>query len=280
MNASSTAEPALLAALEQAGLDTVEGAFSYAGGEDLSKANLGRRRRTKLCLMGPGGRVYELYLKRYDRQNLLGRLRHWLVYGRRGPARAEFQNVAAARAAGVPTMQEVCYGQEFHPWDAFCPLAATRGYVVVTAVAGASLEKCGREFLARNAARRDRIAELTGKLADLVRSLHQAGLVHRDLYSSHVFLDERNAEIGLYLIDLARMFRPCWRRFRWKVKDLAQLKYSMPPEWARQWWDSFLDGYLGDCGPALREKYSLAIERKQAAIARHARRRNPEARQG
>ena len=82
--------------------------------------------------------------------------------------------------------------------------------------------------------------------AGLVRTLHEAGYVHRDLYSSHVFLDESAGPTAIHLIDMARVFRPRARTLRWWVKDLAQLKYSMPSaRWTERYWVLFIREYLG-----------------------------------
>ena len=63
---------------------------------------------------------------------------------------------------------------------------------------------------------------------DFVRRFHGTGLVHRDLYLCHVFMQAGDGEPMFRLIDLARMFRPQFRVLRWRVKDLAALNYSTP----------------------------------------------------
>ena len=92
--------------------------------------------------------------------------------------------------------------------------------------------------------------------------------MHRDLYTSHVFLDETPAGAELYLIDLARVFAPRWRRFRWRVKDLAQVKYSMPDRWVREHWDDFLAAYLGDTVDSCRRRYDTAVRRRVERMRR------------
>ena len=209
-------DPDLWVAIRRERLDTFEGAFAYAGGEDLDKPGLGARRRTCLHLTDTTGRTHKLYLKRYgpDRQRgrPLSRRPHQSV------AAIEFANIGVARSAGIATMQGLLWAAE----SGIAP-SAGRSYLLVTAVPGEALERCGESFLARHVDD-DKAAELTASLAELVRRLHLAGHVHRDLYASHVFLDESAGDVSLYLIDLARMFAPRWRKFRWRVKDLAQLK--------------------------------------------------------
>lgn len=254
-------------ALRSAGLDTVEGAFAYAGGEDLTKSGLGSRRRTRLTLTDETGLPREVYLKRYTRESPARRICRWLTYGRRrSPAGVEFANIQAARKVGLPTMQAVAFGEEFDR------LGAVRSYLVVTAVPGDALERCGRDFVTRHADSPMVIERLTRSLAEMVRTLHRAGYVHRDLYASHVFLHERGGGFSLYLIDLARMFAPRWRRFRWRVKDLAQLKYSMPAVWVDRHWEAFLVDYL-DGGEDI-GRWITAVDSKAAAMRKRQQRKS------
>lgn len=260
---------ALAPALKREGLDTLEGAFAYTGGEELSKPGLGHRRRTRLALTDETGTEHQLYLKRYDSEPLGERLRRLRTHRRfLTPAAVEAENIRRVLAAGVRTMQTVVWGQDERP------LGGGRSYIIVTAVPGDALERRGQEFIdrCRNTGRTDALDELTGGLADMLRRLHSAGLVHRDLYASHVFLDEAGGKPELYLIDLARVFAPHLRRFRWRVKDLAQLKYSMPSWWVRNYWEDLMSRYLGDSVDAM-DRWSRAVERKISAMRRQAERR-------
>ncbi len=267
MTVAGSENSELVELLAGAGLDTVDGAFAYGGGRDLSKPGLGTRRRTRIELTAPDGATHVLYLKRYGPERFGDRWRRFMTYGPSSPASVEFENIRAAQRCGAATMDAVAFGQEM----GFGRLAARRSYLVVTAVPGDAIERCGEEFLAAHAAD-DGARRLTDELARLVAALHGAGFVHRDLYASHVFLYESPGGVSLYLIDLARMFAPRWRLFRWRVKDLAQLKYSMPESWVQSHWDEFLGTYLDSCG-GRGGRYSRAIDRKAASIRRRAQRR-------
>lgn len=251
--------------LKHHGLDTVEGAFAHEGGEDFDKAGLGHRRRTRLELADDEGVPHVLYLKRYGREGLWTRLGRLLSTGRRaGPARVEFENVRAARSAGVTVMDALACGEQTGS------LGPARGYVVLTEVPGDALERCGGALLARYAEAPQELARFTRALAELVGKLHAAGCVHRDLYASHVFLDASAGPDALSLIDLARMFAPRWRRFRWRVKDLAQLRYSMSRRWVRRQWGGFLEQYLGTRDAAAIGRWDRAVRAKARRIRRRA----------
>ena len=264
----------LLTALRQHRLDTVAGAFSYGAGTDLLKPGLDHRRRTRLELRDMDGNAHVLYLKRYGMERPGALLRRWWEHGRRvSSAGVEFDNINAARAAGVPTMEALACGEEFSL------LGAERSFMLVTEVPGDALERCFEDFLDRNAGSPQAVAAVTGKLGSIVASLHRAGYVHRDLYASHVFMDESPPRPELYLIDLARMFRPRRRTFRWRVKDLAQLKYSMPARWVADHWDGFLNVYFtGAPAGEARAVWEHAIDEKVAWMrARGERKRQAEA---
>ena len=257
---------ALLDAVSRAGLDSVDGAFAYEAGADLVKPGLGHRRRTRIELADGQGQTRVLYLKRYAAAGPGEALGRWWTTGRRrSAARLEFENIRIAREAGVATMREVACGEDR------CPLGAGRSYLIVTAVPGDALERCFDAYLAAHDD--EAVAGLTTKLAGLVRALHRAGHVHRDLYASHVFLDESAGRARLYLIDLARMFRPRLRRRRWFVKDLAQLKYSMPAKWVEGHWRPFLAQYLGDDADATLAQWDELVARKVESMRRRDERR-------
>ena len=263
----------LQAAVRRAGLDSVDGAFAYEGGADLSKPGLGHRRRTRIELVDDRGASHVAYLKRYGPQRIVEALRRWWTHGRRmSPARGEFENIRAAHRAGVPTMQAIACGEDRGP------LGACRSYIIVSAVPGEAMERCFEAYLATNDAAA--AADMTGRLAGIIRRLHQAGHVHRDLYASHVFLDNSTGRGDLYLIDLARMFRPHAIKRRWFVKDLAQLKYSMPAAWVAAHWESLLTAYLGDASDHQRRKWDEQIGRKVESMRRRDERRRRRSEEG
>lgn len=265
---SETTRPAEQQFIRTHGLDTVEGAFAFEGGEDLSKPGLGRRRRTRICFDADGSGACEMYLKRYEARpwwQAMGRMLRGR--GRCGEAVAEAQTIRRLRDAGVPTMRALAWGQEARIFG------GGRNYCLVSAVPGDALERTGDDFLARHGHRSTEMETLTAALVHLVRRLHGAGYVHRDLYASHIFLEEGKDGLTLSLIDLARVFRPRWRRFRWFVKDLAQLKYSMPWMWVAEQWPLFLMGYLDSEKPRMLKRWQRAVDRKVSAMQRQRRRR-------
>ncbi len=258
-----------LAALRDERLDTVDGAFAYGGGDDLHKANLRHRRRTRVDLTDSTGRTRALYMKRYGQERFSDALRRVLTYGWfTSPAGVEFGNVLGARAADVPTMEALISGDD-RTWKGH-----RRSYLIVSEVPGEALERIGQAFIDRHGLESNAVESMTIQLAMLVSHLHRAGYVHRDFYASHVFLDEIESGVKLYLIDLARMFKPRWRAFRWRVKDLGQLKYSMPPAWVATHWNRFLGTYLAGIETRTNvDHWDRAIDRRAGRMHRRAERK-------
>ena len=247
-------------------LDTLDGAFAYAGGTDLDKPGLGHRRRTRVVLTDDDGAEHVAFLKRYAAEPLCRRLGRRLT-GRPGPARAEQRNIEAVRAAGVNTMHALACDEDTGL------LGPRRGFLVASAVPGESLERGGGQTLLRRLDDTPWVERFTSALSQTAAKLHAAGLFHRDFYACHIFLDNADEEPRLYLIDLARVFRPCCRRFRWRVKDLAQLLYSMPPAWTDDWWGAFLNRYAQTQPGVNASRLARAIAAKAEAIRRQVARR-------
>lgn len=245
-------------------LDTVERAFAYSDGTDMTIPGLGHRERWTLTLKDQDGCDHVVFMKRYGREPLKWVLRRWMTNGIGGsPASVEHDNIQACLAAGVAAIDQ---SHADHEMSGLIPL---RSYIVLTKVPGEALEQCLEGFLERHSLDSETVARFTVDLASLVGRFHRAGFVHRDLYTSHVFLTENGDDFSMCLIDLARMFSPRWRRFRWYVKDLAQLKYSMPDAWIEKYWDMFMQHYLQNDPAGLAGKFNAAIDRKVSRIGRH-----------
>jgi tRNA A-37 threonylcarbamoyl transferase component Bud32 len=241
-------------AIRQAKLDTLEGAMAYSGGESLEKPGLGSRQRTRVEVTDSRQRPQTFYLKRYGPSGLWSTFRGWLQTGKwASPAGREAENIRRCRAADVKTMEVLA-------WDQKGP--AGESYIVVTSVPGDALERIGQWLVEE---RPSLLPQMTDRLAEMARRLHEAGLFHRDFYASHVFCAESENDVELHLIDLARLTRPLLRRRRWRVKDLAQIKYSMPETWVTQFWPRFLAGYCGAAGGAadLNARVEAKVSRMQ-----------------
>ncbi len=199
---------------------TLDDLFRLENDARLSKPDLPPwRERLRAALIETSGRKIAVYVKRFRDIPLAQQCRRcWGGHPRHGTAWVEWTWLNELARAGISVPEPIAYGEEMiGPWE-------RRSAVVLGAVAGVSLERWCAEHTHRLP------AVVRDALADLVARFHALGMVHRDLYLSHVFGSALDTEAPrLSLIDLQRAVRLGWRRERWIVKDLAALNYSTPP---------------------------------------------------
>jgi hypothetical protein len=193
--------------------------------ECLAKPGLGRRERWRWEL--PGSEEPDtLYLKRYgeaDWKSIWDRA--WRQSVRHGRAWWECDQARLLAAAQIRAPQAIASAEHMRG------VAECGSVVLLSAAEGDAFDRLwpravrGQAPITRG---RSRHAVTTG-LARFVWRFHATGLCHRDLYLCHIFT---NLDLGasaapqFTLIDLARTFRPRWRRLRWIIKDLSQLDAS------------------------------------------------------
>ncbi|MDD4889194.1 MAG: lipopolysaccharide kinase InaA family protein, partial [Phycisphaerae bacterium] len=242
--------------LAEAGLGDMDAIFRFDRGQSLGKPGLpAHRRRDRVVL---GDRV--LYLKRY-RPSLWRRISRSLAMERYGSEAAdEWHALYRLAYGGIPVPEPVLLGESSRK-------AAARSAVGLAELPDAQslerwLPRVGRTL--SPAQRR----ELLRRLAEFVAHFHSLGTVHRDLYLCHIFIRWSGAVPIFWLIDLARVFRPVrWRRRRWVVKDLSQLRYSLGEMVSEGEWLDFLAHYaVGESTAQLANH----VASKVRSIARHA----------
>jgi len=290
--------------LADAGLDSLEALLSTAGHTSLDKPGLASW-RTRLRLELPTEAVEPTcFLKRYLKVPWPEQLKQRLA-GYRDTAATEWRWLKAFAERGLPGPRPVAYGVRRCGW-------LEHASVLVTAkVPGESLERWApREADGRLRSRRLKNQLLQGS-AHVIAKLHGAGLIHRDLYLAHLFIDlpteppevapgaspevapgaaagEVAGEVAaaaelplqLTLIDLQRVIQPRFRWQRWVVKDLSALHYSTPPEVASRadrlrWLKTYLGPQASRQASSRRRMRVLIakIERKTARVRRHDARR-------
>jgi len=168
---------------------------------------------------GPHRTVYrvalsglQFYLKHYR----LPTLRAWLrQLVRPAKARMEYERALAVAARGVPTVTPLGLGEDCSrrgPGESFLITRSLEDTQPLDAFVLATLPGF-------DTARRSRIRlHLAGELAKLIAQMHDAGIVHHDLYAGNVLVHlEANDRLRLYLVDLhaVHLGRPLnWRRSR------------------------------------------------------------------
>ncbi len=112
---------------------------------------------------------------------------------------------------------------------------------------------------------------LAVQVADILKTMHQGGVNHRDFYLGHLFLG--NDLKTVYVMDLDRADCRDHVGTRWRIKDLAALHFSTPLKWfsvfARL---RFLRRYLGVNLSGARDLVA-EIDSKARSIRAHVKRK-------
>jgi tRNA A-37 threonylcarbamoyl transferase component Bud32 len=205
------------ALLERLELSTLGGAKAFRG--DLVKDHKGRRDIFRIRTMTDDGRALVLFLKRcwkpYKKDGLASVLRRGKVWS---ISRREWENSRRLAAAGLKTAELVAYGEDCGPlWEKF-------SFIVTEAASGAqTLEQFLREC--PDPARRRLVFDA---LAREIRTMHDAGLATPDLFTRHVFVDDRAEPPRFCLIDMARLDHAQPLPARLRARDLAALNITAP----------------------------------------------------
>ena len=201
--------------------------YRFQGGEIVK--NISSRSVVRIELGAPDTHV--LYLKRHgpEKINAFSSPPFFNFSGVLSQGRLEFENICEFRENSISTVTPVACGEhrihsnrfesfvlteDFHPWI--------------------SLEEMIRDhpefFQGCEGIRRKKA--LLRKLGRLARKMHEAGFNHRDFNATHILL--RYTDGGELhdpaLFDLQRVDRKRIFRFRWMIKALAELNYSLPEE--------------------------------------------------
>jgi heptose I phosphotransferase len=136
------------------------------------------------------------------------------------------------------------------------PPAALESFVVMHALeAMISLEDLTRDWRGVQGAQRVRLKRaLLGRVADIARRMHAAGMNHRDFYLCHFLVRDRDwtqwkpdDPLELVLIDLHRVQRRARVPERWRVKDLGGLLFSaLDAGLSRRDLLRFIEAYRGE----------------------------------
>jgi len=198
---------------------SLDSIFDFKGGQNLVKSNLAKHRaRIQFELDGT-----TLFLKRYNRTPMISQLKNWISHFSRS-ATADFDRKPCQMLTqdGIGTPKVIAYGCQ---WG---KIFEKRSFIITEKIPNAeSLEKKLPDFFYYDPSKQDQQqrADFINSLADFARRFHRTGFRHRDFYLAHIFM---NTKGDFSLIDLHRAFKPLPYRFRFRIKDIAQLYYSSP----------------------------------------------------
>jgi heptose I phosphotransferase len=201
------------------GLTTFAALFDLAGGQIVRSVD---SRSTARIVLPIDGREQSFYLKRHERPHWRDRIKPLLhlslpILG----ARNEWGAILRFHASGIPTMTPVAFG-EFQSRS-----------LVMTHDLGTDLtlldwvnDNRDHKDSARSTDDLAVMREITGRVAEIARRMHECGLHHQDFYLNHFLCCGDPAGLDIRVIDLGRAQQRPRLAQRWIIKDLAQLDYS------------------------------------------------------
>jgi hypothetical protein len=207
--------------LKKLGLNSIDDVFNFSQGRDLQKPNLAKHRdRIQIDLTKP---PKTLFLKRYNHPPIWLQIKNWFSHKKRA-ATADFDRFPCEqlKKAGINTPEVIAHGFQ---WGG---LFEKRSFIVTEKLQNAwPLEKKLPDFFYNSSPTENvkQKKDFINALADFAAKFHKTGYCHRDFYLAHIFTDDQQ---NFYLIDLQRTFKPLFFKWRFKLKDLAQLYYSSP----------------------------------------------------
>ena len=189
--------------------------------------------------------------------------------------RIEAQNVGVLAQLGIEAMRLVAYGERLCPdgrFESFLLTEELEGYCELQAM----LRQRFLPSSQRSAEQNRELRRIIRQVAAIARRFHAAGYNHRDFNGYHFLIKEHSpGQFDIRLIDLQRMQHRRWFRWRWIVKDLAQLAATVPGQQIGcRDRVAFLRHYLGVRRLRPEDKRLIrAVARKQLLIQRRERRK-------
>jgi heptose I phosphotransferase len=177
------------------------------------------------------GRQTDVYLKRHKGKG--PGLGQWISGGRHvqriSPGKKEFENICSFREHGLPTVVPIAAGERKIPGEGEQSFVLTEDfspYVQLEAL----VEQDPGVFMGESGLLRKE--ELLREIAALARKMHRAGFNHKDFNATHILLHYGSGckTPALALFDLQRVESGVLWRWRWPIKSMARLNYSLPRE--------------------------------------------------
>ena len=259
-----------LPALKISGMADFDRVFHFEGGTLVKRIKA--RSVTRVQIGGPDGpRV--LYLKRHvgasvaPAEALAARISGTGI----SPGMAEFDNICFFRKHGLATVTPVAAGQR-----RIGPLRYESFLITESVAPFTSLEAIIRHDPERFEGRRGRAFKqsVLRAIGEMAARMHAAGFNNRDFNATHILIHPEMAADGgatLALFDLQRVDRKHWMRFRWMIKTMAELIYSMPqPLFDDKDHRRLFAAYTGHPLRGVRDRFIWRwIHKKVERIARH-----------
>jgi hypothetical protein len=223
--------------LEDIGFTGFDAVWTFAGGEVIKQ----KKERTVVRVQFPCATSHEaqhgqstdgesvFYIKKHcQRLSLWQRLQCLLrPAGPCGEGLKEFYNYCRFRHNGLGTAFPVAAGIKFSSFSRADSFLITRDFSPLIALENIVLQHPATLQGAKN---REKKKNILREIARYARRMHDSGMNQKDFNATHILLHDLEAERPqVALFDLQRVDHNTLNRFRWPIKALAELNYTLPP---------------------------------------------------
>lgn len=201
-------------------LETFQDFLDYQGGVVFRRNR--QRSVVKMELKDAENRSFWFHMKRHE-LNWKERLKALLHFGKAHDGEHEWNCLLECLKAGIPTTLPVVFARKKFlglPWKSMTVTEHLYDAERLEDFIPSFFSGEGRGDLHYK-------RKILRQLAGLCREFHQKGYNHNDFYLGHFFL--RREPFTLYLIDLQRVEHHAHLPMRKRIKDLAQLYFSVLP---------------------------------------------------
>ncbi len=261
--------PEYASLLTENGFTDFDSVYDFAGGEEFKRIR--HRSVARIEVPGEGG-PRTLYLKRHEAEPVGGgRLFSDSEGFPRSQGLLEFRNIVDFRKHGLACVNPVAAGEKKIGASKAVSFLLTEDFFPFVSLEWLQFNRA--EYFAGPGAA-DRKKDLLERIGRYAAKMHEAGFNHKDFNATHILLgfrEHRSGPPAIAMFDLQRVDRKKPFRFRWVVKSLAELNYTLLEEYfdAEERAHLFLS-YKGTRKPGIYGSFQQWwIGRKTARIARH-----------
>jgi len=214
--------------LDRLGFLDFDAIWNWEGGQRIKDI---RERSVIRIPVEHGGRKTHLYLKKHKGggTGFTKWIPHPWLGKRTSPGRREFDNIRLFRDQGLGTVVPIAAGEKESPTNGIQSFILTEDFFPYVQLE-ALLKDDPAFFMGEpGASRKEALLTEIARLAD---RMHQAGLNHQDFNATHILLyygrDSDRPHLALF--DLQRVEIGGGWRYRWPIKSVARLNYTLPED--------------------------------------------------
>ncbi|CAA6692809.1 MULTISPECIES: lipopolysaccharide kinase InaA family protein [unclassified Lentimonas] len=237
-------EPEYQQLMRSAGLDRVRSVFETKQGDLLTSQGIGGEDDVSRIRLDDKGNTRTFYVKRFWNRRLeciLARVARGSLFGR-SVMRAEFEKIQSLGKMGLRIPRVVGYGEQ-----RFCG-AVINTYMITEEIPDAmGVDFIVHKWMSDQPIEQQRALkdELLTSIASAVKTMHQNGFEHHDLFLRNLIITEQNMS-NLYVFDCPRAYRwPAFIMKRRRKVDLAMLDAGATVAFSPVQRMRFLHQYLG-----------------------------------